>query len=255
MARFSDVLDKSGSDPQAQAALDALRDESKQGPAPTSLLAVLEHVWERVREKSRQTSLVIGACISGALLVSVGLGFILVRLSSPSSSSPSTPAPSGDTTTIPMVTSSVAVAQVVVHAAGSVRIPGVYRLPKGSRVVDLLEAAGGPDTSLDIARINLASPLSDGQRIYFPQVGESVPTAQGGGAESAGGNGASGPVNLNHASSAELEALPGIGPATAAAIIAHRERVGPFRSVDDLLSVKGLGPAKVAALRDLVVAG
>lgn len=152
---------------------------------------------------------------------------------------------------------------IVVHAAGAVARPGLQRLAPGARVADLLEAAGGPTTDADLDRLNLAAPLADGQRLYVPRAGESAPAAVGpdGGAASSGGTGgsgttpASGPVDLNTATADQLDALPGVGPATASAIIDHRERNGSFATVDDLLDVRGIGPAKLEGLRDLVVVG
>jgi competence protein ComEA len=123
-------------------------------------------------------------------------------------------------------------------------------------VADLLAAAGGalPDAELD--RVNLAAPLVDGAQVRFPRAGEPepLPAPVGSAPAGAAGGGAAhaGPVDLNTATSDELDTLPGVGPATAAAIIEHRERNGPFQSVDDLLDVPGIGEAKLAQLRDLV---
>ena len=142
---------------------------------------------------------------------------------------------------------------LVVHASGAVRAPGVYRLDPGARVVDLLEAAGGPGDGLDLDRLNLASPLTDGSRIWFPVRGERSPSVESD-PIAAGANGPE-PIDLNRATASQLDALPGVGPSTAGAIVAHRAANGPFRSVDDLLAVKGLGPAKVEALRSLVTVG
>ncbi|MBI2708673.1 MAG: helix-hairpin-helix domain-containing protein [Actinobacteria bacterium] len=157
---------------------------------------------------------------------------------------------------------------VVVYAAGRVVRPGVYRLPGGSRVTDALAAAGGSAPGADLNRLNLAAPLQDGERVYVPAVGEAVPPVVAGeappppsaspslttsGAGAAPGAAPGAPVNLNTATAAELDALPGVGPATAQAIIDRRTTGGPFRSVDDLLDVRGIGEAKLAALRDLVV--
>jgi competence protein ComEA len=141
-----------------------------------------------------------------------------------------------------------AAAEVVVHVAGAVASSGVYRLPAGSRVVDAVQTAGGfaPDAAPDA--VNLAALVTDGQRVYVPRAGEVVPAEPSGG----GSTVPAGPVNLNSATADELDALPGVGPATAAAIIAHREQHGPFGSVDDLADVRGIGPAKVEALRGLV---
>jgi competence protein ComEA len=148
--------------------------------------------------------------------------------------------------------SSVPVAEtIVVHVAGAVVAPGVRELPTDSRVVDAVDAAGGLLPEADGARLNLAARLQDGERVYVPRVGEVVPAAIGG---SGAGPGAAdtGPVNLNEADEEVLDALPGIGPATAAAIVQHRTEIGRYTSVDQLLDVRGIGPAKLEQLRPLV---
>jgi len=142
---------------------------------------------------------------------------------------------------------------LLAHAAGAVARPGVYSLPTGSRVGDLLTAAGGPVGAADVDRLNLAAPLTDGTRVYVPMLGESAPPSVLGPEGAPSGGGSAGPVDLNTADASVLEGLPGVGPATAAAIVAHREQNGPFQSVDELLDVRGIGDAKLAALRDLVV--
>lgn len=145
---------------------------------------------------------------------------------------------------------------VIVHVAGAVAVPGVRTMAAGDRVSDAVAAAGGAGPDADLDGLNLAAPLSDGQRVYVPRVGEVDPTSVPSGASPAPGPGGTaapaGPVDVNRAGAAELEALPGVGPATAAAIVDDRERNGPFASVDDLDRVSGIGPAKLAALRDLV---
>ncbi len=153
------------------------------------------------------------------------------------------------------------------HVAGAVTAPGVVRLSSGSRVVDAVTAAGGLRADADPDRVNLAAPLTDGQRVVVPVLGQPVPPETDGGGGAAGtrrGRGAMvvsprarppGPVDLNTATAEELDTLPGVGPSTAAAIIDHRESSGPFRSVDALLDVRGIGEAKLEALRDLVTAG
>jgi competence protein ComEA len=143
-------------------------------------------------------------------------------------------------------TSTTAASVVLAHAAGAVLQPGVYELPAGSRVTDLIDAAGGPSPDADLDRLNLAAPVLDGQRVYVPRVGEVVAAPASGSDEPAG------PLDLNTATLEQLDALPGVGPATAQAIIAERDRRGGFRSVDDLLEVRGIGPAKLEQLRDLV---
>ncbi len=137
---------------------------------------------------------------------------------------------------------------VTVDVAGKVRRPGIAVLPAGSRVVDALEAAGGARRGVDLTGLNLARPLVDGEQVL---VGEGVPApgpvaAPGPGAGSPGAPGAL--VDLNRASQAELEALPEIGPVTAAAIIAWRSEHGGFRAVEELLEVNGIGDATLATV-------
>jgi competence protein ComEA len=139
---------------------------------------------------------------------------------------------------------------LVVDVAGAVRSPGLYRLPVGARVGDAISAAGGfgpaVDTAAVSAALNLAAPLSDGQKIVVPARGAATTAPSGGSTASA-------LVDVNHASQAELEALPGIGPATAQKIIAARaER--PFAIAHELLDRKLVGNATWEKIRDLVTA-
>jgi competence protein ComEA len=170
------------------------------------------------------------------------------------------PAPS---TLPPVVTMPPPAAMIVVHVAGAVERPGVVVLATPARVVDAVVAAGGAAGDGDLDGVNLAAALADGQRVYVPVVGEvdpsAVPSGGGSGSASSGGSAVggdpdapAGPIDLNTATAAELDGLPGVGPATAAAIVDDRARNGPFASVDDLDRVPGIGPAKLAALRDLV---
>ncbi len=150
---------------------------------------------------------------------------------------------------------------VVVHVAGDVANPGVVTLPLGSRVAEALAAAGGAAAGTSLDGLNLARVLADGEQVYVgaqhsaaapvgvPGAGSGVAVAQQPNA-SAGANGAL--VNLNSATSEELQLLPRIGPATAAKIIAHREANGAFRSVDQLLDVPGIGERTLEGLRDQV---
>lgn len=147
-------------------------------------------------------------------------------------------------------TTSEPVGEVVAHAAGAVAQPGVFTLSAGSRVADLIDAAGGAAPEADLDRINLAAPLGDGAQVYVPRLGEPSGPAPIGGQGVTEGDSAL--IDLNTAGAEELEGLPGVGPATSAAIVAHREEHGSFASVDDLVSVSGIGDAKLAAVRDLV---
>lgn len=137
---------------------------------------------------------------------------------------------------------------LVVHVAGAVDRSGVYSLPAHSRVVDAIDAAGGLSADAQPDAINLAALITDGQRIYVPAIGEAVVAVGAGGGDPV----AAGPIDLNEATEEQLDELPGVGPATAAAIVAYREEHGPFGSIDDLGRVPGIGPAKLDAVRDLV---
>lgn len=141
---------------------------------------------------------------------------------------------------------------VAVHVVGAVRQPGVYHLPPGSRGDDAVRAAGGALESADLRRVNLAAPLIDGEQLLIPRVGERLApttlpartTLRDGGVHAG-----SAIIDINAATASQLESLPGIGPAIARAIVEHRAKNGPFATVDDLLAVRGIGPAKLAELR------
>jgi competence protein ComEA len=160
---------------------------------------------------------------------------------------------------------------VRIHVAGAVVHPGVYSVSSSSRVVDAVTAAGGATSRADLERINLAQTIIDTEQVFVPfrtshttkvtvaprlrptrtTVPVSVPTIPGA-IPSATTSATTSLINLNSATSAQLDTLPGVGPSTAKAIISYRSRKGPFGKVEDLLNVPGIGPAKVAALRDQV---
>jgi competence protein ComEA len=133
---------------------------------------------------------------------------------------------------------------IVVHVAGAVNRPGVYTLPDGARVHDALKAAGGVLAEADPHALNLAEPLYDGRRVTVPLAEETE--------QQTGGATESDKVNINTATAVALEALPGIGPAKAAAILSHREKNGPFRTVEDLAQVPGIGAKTVDTLKDYI---
>ncbi|HWQ15869.1 MAG TPA: ComEA family DNA-binding protein [Roseiflexaceae bacterium] len=145
-----------------------------------------------------------------------------------------------------------AAGELVVYVSGAVQAPDVYRLPEGARVKDLVLAAGGLATDADIERVNLAAPLADGQHVSVPRLGAVGAEAAGAEGVGAGDAGADELVNINTAGPAELDALPGIGPALAERIIAHREANGPFQAVEDLRAVKGIGASLFARIAPLV---
>ena len=167
---------------------------------------------------------------------------------------------------------------VAVHVVGAVQTPGVYVLSSGARAVDALRQAGGPTSSADTSAVNLASVVKDGDQLYIPPRRSTssvsspprrlpvmaprtrvtlttqtsvVISPQGSVSLSQGVQ--NGMVSLSTATEKELEELPGVGPATAAAIVAHRRTHGPFRRVEELLNVKGIGETKLAAMRSRIV--
>lgn len=185
------------------------------------------------------TRLVAGA--AAAVVLALG-AWLLLR--TPTGPPPETFLPMADAAA--SSTSSSTPATVLVHAAGAVAHPGVYELVAGARVADLIDAAGGPTPDADVDQLNLAAPVADGERVYVPRAGEIVPGGPG------NGDSPKGPLDLNTATLDQLDELPGIGPATAKAIIDERDRRGGFTSVEELLDVRGIGPAKLEQLRDLV---
>jgi competence protein ComEA len=169
--------------------------------------------------------------------------------------------PTASWSAAPVVTAPTAEASIAdwrVHVIGAVAQPGVVSLLPGSRVEDAIAAAGGLTAQADCADLNLAAELADGDQVIIGQVGAAAGevrhglTATGGGA-SAGGDGASlALVDLNQASAEQLEALPGVGPVTASAIIAWRDQLGPFSAISQLQEVDGIGPKTFARLEPYV---
>ena len=151
---------------------------------------------------------------------------------------------------------------MVVHVVGAVVRPGVVTLGPGSRVSAAIDRAGGATADADLARLNLARVVADGERLYVPKVGETdIPAAldeaTGAGGAAVPGGVASpgvevGVVDLNTADQATLETLPGIGPSLAQRILAWRDEHGRFSAVEDLLDVSGIGDGRFADLQDRV---
>ena len=156
-------------------------------------------------------------------------------------------------------------ANITVYVSGEVVKPGVYVLLATARVIDALQAAGGATNQADLVVVNLAAPLVDAAQVYFPRIGSTpratlprphaginLPAAGTSGGVSGGATSAAGIVDINSATLSDLDALPGVGPSTAQAIIDYRTANGPYASVDDLLNVRGIGPSKLAAMRTRV---
>ena len=136
-------------------------------------------------------------------------------------------------------------AEIKVYVTGAVASPGVYAVEAGSRLEQVVEAAGGLTGDADPEAVNLAVRVEDEQHWHVPRAGErAAPPASGGQA--------SAKIDLNSATSRELETLPGIGEVKAQSIVDYRQANGPYSSVDDLLAVSGIGPATVESIRDLV---
>jgi competence protein ComEA len=142
----------------------------------------------------------------------------------------------------------------LVHVAGAVKHPGVYRLRDGDRVRDAVERAGGARAGADVNAINLAAKVADGQQVVVPRRGASAPAAVDASAGLSAGERAAvqSPVSLNSATAAQLDTLDGVGPATAQKILDWRREHGGFSSIDDLGEVPGIGPKRLAALRGKV---
>ena len=218
-------------------------------PAPRGRAAFLEQLRDRWAEpRVRAGVLIAVAAVAGLVWYQV-VRSDSSALAAPARS-PRTAHRAPTTTTRP---------PVLVHVAGAVVHPGLVRVATGARVADAITAAGGPVPDADLDRLNLAAKVADGQRILVVVRGAagSEPAAgsgaSGGGADASGGAPADGaPVNLNTATVADLDGLPGIGPTLAAAILRERERRGGFTSIEQLRDVRGIGEKRFADLKGLV---
>jgi competence protein ComEA len=179
----------------------------------------------------------IGTFLAGLLIGLLAAGLVLLLVAEPRGQPvtlqpPPSPAP------------------IRVHVTGAVHQPGVCVLPPGSIVQEAIEDAGGPLPEARLEALNLAAPLADGQQINVPGGPEATPPSPAGATSSPTPR--TGRINVNTASAAELDLLPGIGPALAQNIIDYREGHGPFLAPEDLLDVPGIGPAKLSLIRDLI---
>ena len=214
------------------------------------------------------TRLIIG--LLATTIASAGI-WLLVRPSAPLVESV-VPHASGVGIVMPLSTLPTPLT-VRIHVAGAVVRPGVYIVSSSARVVDAVTAAGGATSNADLERINLAQKIVDTEQVFVPfrssrttkvtvsprlrpsrtTVPTSVPAVPGAVPIIGAPITTLSPlINLNSATSDQLDTLPGVGPSTAKAIISYRTRKGPFGKVEDLLNVPGIGPAKVGAIRDQV---
>jgi comEA protein len=140
-------------------------------------------------------------------------------------------------------TTAVTTTELKVYVSGAVARPGVYTLRQGERVVDALDAAGGPTENADLTRINLAAKVKDEQQIYVPKPGESLPQESSGQPQK---------ININTASAELLDTLPGIGETRAQTIVNYRKEHGDFKRIEDLVEVAGIGSSTYENLKHLI---
>ena len=195
------------------------------------------------------------AYVLAILVVAIAAGSLLfwLRRPQPAPIVISTPAPTLTPTPVQTPTPS----PLRVYVTGAVRQPDVYLFFPGSIVKDALAAAGGATADADLDRINLAVQLQDQQQVYVPRQGEDTPPAPPVAAPPAASDTRSGsavlsPIDINSATASELETLPGIGPTYAQRIVDYREQNGPFASIEDITQVKGIGPATLDKLEELI---
>ncbi len=145
-------------------------------------------------------------------------------------------------------------APINVHVAGAVTTPGVYALPRESRLADAIQAAGGLTEAADSSAVNLAAVLNDGEKWIIPEIGAAPPPVELGPIteDSRSPEPILSIVNLNTAVAADFETLPGIGPVLAQQIVEYREAHGPFQSIENILDVPGIGETKFESLKSLV---
>ena len=202
-----------------------------------------------------------------AVVAAVGVRYVVLpKTAGPAGGEPlvlAPPSPASSSSPEAVAASPSPAAELLVYVCGAVRSPGVVRVPDGARVADALALAGGPGAKAELAAVNLAAKVVDGQQIVVPERGATAPAGASGGSSAAAAGSASAlgggstsapgaPVNINTASLEELDALDGVGPSTAQKIIDYRTANGPFATIDDIKNVSGIGDAKFAAMKDAI---
>ncbi len=219
--------------------------------------------WEALRDRASDPRFRAGALILAAAIA----GFFWYQVGQDQSAGALAPAPTRTGSVLSAKTTTTTKPPLFIHVAGAVARPGVVQLAAGARVADAISAAGGGLPDADLDRLNLAAKVTDGQRIPVSRVGapgigglgvgdgmaEGTNDGTNGGGSSGGGAASeTSPLDLNTATSTQLETLPGIGPSFAAAIIRERERRGGYTSIDQLRDVRGIGEKRFADLKPLV---
>jgi competence protein ComEA len=225
----------------------------------------LTSLVDGLRERLQDTRLEFGIGVIAIAAIALFAGVVWYRMNAGSTApparagqaAPAAPRSEPSIESPPATAAKVAVANanarggiITVHVAGAVRTPGVLELTAGARVIDAVEGAGGGLADADLDRLNLAAKLTDGQRILVTKVGAPAPALD---PATLGTASTESVIDLNNATQAQLESLPGIGPALAGAIIAERDRRGGFKSVNELREVRGIGELRFADLRDRVM--
>jgi len=212
---------------------------------------MLNDLKERIREryfdfgftKDQERAVLI---VFAAFLAVGGIFFLLAQ-GSASSAASTKPLPAITFPATPTVSPII-----VVDVSGKVVKPGVYKLPVGSRAIDALDAAGGAKSGIDVSDINLAHVLTDGEQIIVGAPKIVVTSGKSKGKSKLANPTSNSPINVNTATSAQLDSLPGIGPVMAARIIAYRQKSGLFKVLTDLRKVPGMGASKFAEIQNLI---
>ena len=182
-----------------------------------------------------------------AEFLAVGGIFFLLAQGSASSAASTKPLPAITFPATPTVSPII-----VIDVSGKVVKPGVYKLPVGSRAIDALESAGGAKSGVDVSDINLAHVLTDGEQIIVGAPKIVVTSGKSKSKSKLANPTSNSPINVNTATSAQLDSLPGIGPVMAARIIAYRQKSGLFKVLTDLRKVPGMGASKFAEIQNLI---